>query len=131
VIAEIFGTPLAIAAIDQKSLVELARRRDALIELDCAVGDTIVYDIKLLQVRGASLQLPETELLRARIPQNDIFKTNQNFAERGHDLESQNHSANWIKRAPGASARSVRAQIAPAPSMAKCHMVRFSPPATM
>jgi uncharacterized membrane protein len=31
-------TPRAIAAIDQKSLVELARRCDALIELDCAVG---------------------------------------------------------------------------------------------
>ena len=59
------GTPRAIAAIDQKSLVELARRCDALIELDCAVGDTIVYDTKLLQVRGASLQLPETKLWRA------------------------------------------------------------------
>jgi uncharacterized membrane protein len=62
---EYLGTPRAIAAIDQKSLVELARRCDALIELDCAVGDTIVYDTKLLQVRGASLQLPEKELWRA------------------------------------------------------------------
>jgi hypothetical protein len=131
VIAEIFGTQRAIAAIDQKSLVELARRLDALIELDCAVGDTIVYDIKLLQVRGASLQLPETELLRARIPQNDIFKTNQNFAERGHDLESQNHSANWIKRAPGAdSQRQIRSGPHCSCTLdAKCRMVRFSPPA--
>jgi hypothetical protein len=67
------GTPRAIAAIDQKSLVELARRCDALIELDCAVGDPIVYDIKLLQVRGASLQLPETELLRAFPPRRRTY----------------------------------------------------------
>ena len=59
------GTPRAIAAIDQKSLVELARRFDALIELDCAVGDTIVYDTRLLQVRGGSLQLPDKQLWRA------------------------------------------------------------------
>jgi len=59
------GEPRSIAKFDQKSLVELARQYDALIEIDCAVGDTIVYDTKLLQVRGASQQLPEKELWRA------------------------------------------------------------------
>ena len=57
--------PLSIAEIDQKALVDLARRFNALIEVDCAVGDTLVYDTKLLQVRGAARQIPEKELWQA------------------------------------------------------------------
>ena len=58
------GVPRTIGGFDQNYLVALAYRFDVLIEIDCAVGDTIVYDTKLLQVRG-SLQLPEKELWRA------------------------------------------------------------------
>jgi len=54
--------PRSIAEFDQEALVELARRFDALIEIDCAVGDTLVYDTKLLQIRGALRQIPENEL---------------------------------------------------------------------
>jgi len=57
--------PRSIAEFDQKSLVELARKCDGLIEIECAVGDTIVYDTKLLHVRGALRQLPEDLLWRA------------------------------------------------------------------
>ena len=59
------GTPRSIAEFDQEALVELAQRFDALIEIDCAVGDTLVYDTKLLQIRGAALQVPEKELWQA------------------------------------------------------------------
>jgi len=59
------GVPRSIAEFDQKSLVELARKCDGLIEIECAVGDTIVYDTKLLHVRGALRQLPEDLLWRA------------------------------------------------------------------
>ena len=59
------GVPRSIAEFDQKSLVELARKCDGLIEIECAVGDTIVYDTKLLHVRGSLRQLPEDLLWRA------------------------------------------------------------------
>src|SRR5262249_55754196 len=59
------GVPGSIPRFDQKSLVELARQFDALIEIDCAVGDTIVYDTRLLQVRGASGQISEDRLWNA------------------------------------------------------------------
>jgi uncharacterized membrane protein len=59
------GVPRSIAEFDQKALVELARRFDALIEIDCAVGDTLVYDTKLLQIRGGLRQIPEEELWQA------------------------------------------------------------------
>jgi uncharacterized membrane protein len=59
------GVPRSIAQFDQKSLVELARQFDALIEIECAVGDTIVYDTKVLQIRGALGQIPENRLWRA------------------------------------------------------------------
>ena len=59
------GVPRSIAEFDQKSLVELARQFDCLIEIECAVGDTIVYDTKLLHIRGALQQIPEHRLWRA------------------------------------------------------------------
>jgi uncharacterized membrane protein len=59
------GAPRSIAKFDVRTLVQMARDADALIELDCAVGDTIVYDTQLLQVRGASRPIPEQALLRA------------------------------------------------------------------
>jgi len=56
------GVPRSVTQFDQKSLVELARQFDALIEIDCAVGDSVVYDTKVLQVRGALREVPEKEL---------------------------------------------------------------------
>jgi len=58
------GAPRSIAEFNVKTLVELARRADALIEIYCAVGDTVVYDTPLLQVRGAVRPLIEKDLLR-------------------------------------------------------------------
>jgi uncharacterized membrane protein len=59
------GAPRSIAEFDQKALVKLAQRFDALIEIDCTVGDTLVYDTKLLQIRGAVEQIPEEKLWQA------------------------------------------------------------------
>ena len=59
------GAPRTIAAFDVAALVELARRAGALIEMECSVGDTLVYDTHLLNVRGASERMPEEALLRA------------------------------------------------------------------
>ena len=59
------GAPRSIAKFDVRTLVRMAYNADALIELDCAVGDTIVYDTQLLQVRGATRPISERALLRA------------------------------------------------------------------
>jgi uncharacterized membrane protein len=59
------GVPRSIARFDQKSFVELARQFDALIKIECTVGDTIVYDTKVLQIRGASRHISENRLWRA------------------------------------------------------------------
>jgi uncharacterized membrane protein len=59
------GAPRSIAKFDIQALVQIARDADALIELDCAVGDTIVYEMQLLQVRGAARPIPEKDLLTA------------------------------------------------------------------
>ena len=59
------GAPRSIARVDVRALVKMARDADALVELDCAVGDTIVYDTQLLQVRGATRTIPEQAILKA------------------------------------------------------------------
>jgi uncharacterized membrane protein len=74
------GAPRSIAEFDEKMLVELARRFDALIEIECAVGDTLVYDAKLFDIRGASEQLPEKELLRAvRLTEERTFEQDPKY----------------------------------------------------
>jgi uncharacterized membrane protein len=59
------GTPRAITRFDLEALVDLARQENALIELDCAVGDTLVYGTSVLHVRGGKQPLPELSLMRA------------------------------------------------------------------
>jgi uncharacterized membrane protein len=58
------GKPQALARLDIDGLVRLAQRADAIVELRCAVGDTVVEDTLLLQVRGAR-RIPEESLRRA------------------------------------------------------------------
>jgi uncharacterized membrane protein len=59
------GAPRSITRFNVSAFVQMARRAGALIELNCAVGDTIVYDTQILQVRGATRPLPEEALLKA------------------------------------------------------------------
>ena len=59
------GPPLSIQAIDGERMRELAERADAVIEVLCAVGDTLTNATPLLHVRGATHAVEETDLRRA------------------------------------------------------------------
>jgi uncharacterized membrane protein len=59
------GAPRAITRFDTETLVDLARQENVMIELDCAVGDTLVYGTPVLHVRGSKRPLPEVFLMRA------------------------------------------------------------------
>lgn len=59
------GSPRTITHFNIARLETLARLAEAVIVMDCAVGDTIVADTVLLHVIGARRPVPETALLRA------------------------------------------------------------------
>ena len=59
------GAPRVITKFDTKALVDLARQENATLELDCAVGDTLVYGTPVLHVRGGKQPLPDVLLMRA------------------------------------------------------------------
>jgi uncharacterized membrane protein len=59
------GKPRAVGSFEIDRLVDQARRAGAVIEIACAVGDTLLEDTVLLNVFGASAPLPERELLAA------------------------------------------------------------------
>ena len=59
------GKPRAIAKYDIAALVRQARESGAVIEMVCAVGDTLVEDSEILRVHGGKTAVPETRLLRA------------------------------------------------------------------
>jgi uncharacterized membrane protein len=57
------GSPRAITRFVAPELTALARTADAVIVMECAVGDTIVEDTVLLRVIGGRVRLPEKALL--------------------------------------------------------------------
>jgi uncharacterized membrane protein len=57
--------PRTIAKFDIEDLVRLARQSEAVIVMTCGVGDTLVESTPLLQVYGAKIALPESDLVRA------------------------------------------------------------------
>ena len=59
------GEPRAVAAFDVKALVRLAGEADAVIVMDCAVGDTVGEESLLLRVHGGKNTIPEASLRRA------------------------------------------------------------------
>jgi uncharacterized membrane protein len=59
------GRPRSIAKYDIAALVRQARESGAVIEMVCAVGDTLVEDSVILRVHGGKTAVPETGLLRA------------------------------------------------------------------
>jgi uncharacterized membrane protein len=59
------GPPRAITRFVVPKLTALAQTADAVIVMDCAVGDTIVEDTVLLRVIGGRVRLSEKALLRA------------------------------------------------------------------
>jgi uncharacterized membrane protein len=58
------GRPRVIAQFDLRALVLLAQDADAVIALECAVGDTLVANMAMLRVHGAK-PIPEPMLMRA------------------------------------------------------------------
>ena len=59
------GEPLTIARLQIDALVRQAQAADAVIVMECAVGDTLVEDTLLLRVQGGQQPLAETPLRRA------------------------------------------------------------------
>ena len=59
------GRPRAITQLDVCALVRLAQDADAVIALDCAVGDTLVANTAMLRVHGAAKPIPERMLVHA------------------------------------------------------------------
>jgi uncharacterized membrane protein len=58
------GVPQVIGDLDIAGLVRLASQADALIEMGCAVGDTVVDDTLLLRVLGGTRVLADADLRR-------------------------------------------------------------------
>ena len=59
------GGPRTVAKFDIDALVSQAQNAGAVIEMLCAVGDTLVQDTLVLQVHGAKAPLPEKGLMGA------------------------------------------------------------------
>jgi len=56
------GKPRVVVRIDIDGLVKLARQADCTIVVDCAVGDTLLEDMRLLHASNVTSKLSETEL---------------------------------------------------------------------
>jgi uncharacterized membrane protein len=59
------GEPKAVAAFEVKALVRLATEADAVIAVECAVGDTLGDESLLMRVRGGRKPVPEANLREA------------------------------------------------------------------
>jgi uncharacterized membrane protein len=59
------GEPRAIASLNTRTLIQQAEQADAIIEMLCAVGDTLVENTPILRVHGAEQPLDKNRLLRA------------------------------------------------------------------
>jgi uncharacterized membrane protein len=59
------GEPRTVASLNIPALVKQARHANAVIVMNCAVGDTLVESSLLLQVHGAKSPLLENALMRA------------------------------------------------------------------
>jgi uncharacterized membrane protein len=57
------GEPRTIARLDTMNLARMAEQAGAVIEVVCAVGDTLLDDTLLMNVRGAKAPIPGQQLL--------------------------------------------------------------------
>lgn len=57
------GEPVSVTGFDKARLVELAESVDAVIAVECAVGDTLVENTVILRVHGGRRRLSESLLL--------------------------------------------------------------------
>jgi uncharacterized membrane protein len=59
------GQPRSIASYDIAALVRLAQKVDAIIAIECGVGETLVEDAIVFRVHGGLQPMPEPALMRA------------------------------------------------------------------
>ena len=72
-----------IARIDINSLVRLAQSANAVVSIECGVGETLVEDTVLVSVHGAAHSLPEQALRRAiRLATSRTFEQDPKYAIR-------------------------------------------------
>ena len=78
-----FGEPRTIAKLETANLVRMAEQAGAVIEVTCAVGDTLSDDTLLMNVRGAKAPLHERKL-RASVllKQERTFEQDPKYALR-------------------------------------------------
>ena len=72
-----------IASFDISTLVRLAQSANAVVSIECAVGETVVGDATLLRVYGSTRRLPESSLSRAiRFAASRTFEQDPKYAIR-------------------------------------------------
>jgi uncharacterized membrane protein len=77
------GEPRAIARLDTAALIRMAERGNAIIEVMCAVGDTLSDNTPLIKVRGANAQLSEGHMLGAfQLNRERTFEQDPKYALR-------------------------------------------------
>ncbi len=77
------GEPRVIAKLDTDVLVRLAQSANAIISIECGVGETLVEDSVLLRVHGATQSLPERALMRCiRLATARTFEQDPKYAVR-------------------------------------------------
>ena len=77
------GEPLVIASFDTEALVRLAESADAVIAIQCGVGETLLEDTVVLHVYGAAQKLPEDIVRRAiRLSTSRTFDQDPKYAIR-------------------------------------------------
>lgn len=77
------GEPRSITRFDIPGLVRLAEAAGAVIVLECAVGDTLVEDARVLTVHGAAAPLLKWELMKAvRLGSARTFEQDPKYAIR-------------------------------------------------
>jgi uncharacterized membrane protein len=77
------GEPLVIASFDINTLVQLAYGANAVVSIECGVGETLLEDTVLVRVLGARQMLPERALKRAiRLATSRTFEQDPKYCIR-------------------------------------------------
>ena len=78
-----FGEPRVIARLDIGALVRLAQTTDAVLVLDCGVGETLVEGSVLMHVHGGTMPFAERVLMRTvRLANSRTFEQDPKYAIR-------------------------------------------------
>jgi uncharacterized membrane protein len=77
------GSPRTVAKLDIDGLAKQAQSVDGVIVMNCAVGDTLVEDMPVLQIHGAEARLPEKQLMGAiHLDKERTFEQDPKYALR-------------------------------------------------